>query len=75
MRVMKLKEAEIVCAGHAWKRGCGSTLAVTAEDVKTDPRGTYLGDGDYGEGYYIECPVCGVRSEVTRDLKLKRGDS
>lgn len=72
MRVVKMKEAEMVCRGGSFDPGCGSTMAVTAADVIKGKKTNYDGDGDaFMVTYrYVVCPVCGAKTEVNADLSL-----
>lgn len=44
--------------------GCGSTLAVEAEDVTVGRFGVY---DDFERRYYVTCPICGTRKFLDID--------
>jgi hypothetical protein len=71
MRVVKMPEAEVECVGEAFRRGCGSILAVTVEDVKRGKRREIdCFGGVFDVSWtFVECPVCGAKTAVNPDLK------
>lgn len=73
MRVVKMKEVEMVCKGTSSRPGCGSTLAVTAEDLKTVREPNIDCDGDcvgYVYKRQFTCPICGAKTIVSGNFLL-----